>query len=243
MWLGLGAASRFSSVAGAWELWVLPVMALASVVGAVCVRHQWKACGWGLGAACVLGGATVGGLEMIGAWQGSDGNPRITRDGGAGRTVVSFLGKNRDVGLPFAWIVYDAGTLGGPSFGRVLRAWAKESCDIYGIADSVEAVPDCVRHLTLCGKAAVPGPSELARFPHLEGVCVLSPEKPDRWLAAKIGSKPCHVVCGEFAAGCPVDDHPNLTVLPGVGDYIPDWPRYAFGLRGGVRCEGKFRHG
>lgn len=235
LWLGLGTASLFSSVAEAWELWVLPAVALVPVVGSVRSRCQWRACGWGLGAACALGGAVLGGLEMFGAWQGADGNPRITRNAKAGRTVVSFLGKNWDVGLPHSWIVYDAGSLGGPSFGRVLRAWAKDACDVYGIADSMESVPGCVRHLTLCGKAAILESSELARFAHLEDVCVLSPEKPDRWLAAKIGSKPCHVVCGEFAAGCPVDDHPNLTVLPGVGDYIPDWPRYAFGLRGGVR--------
>lgn len=235
LWLVLGTASLFSSVAEAWELWVLPAVALVPVVGAIRARHQWVVCGWGLGAACVLGGVALAGLEMIGARQGGNGCPRIMRDGEAGRTVVSFQGRDRDVGLPHSWIVSDAGALGGASFGRVLRAWAKGACDIYGIADSVEAVPDCARHLTLCGKAAMLEPSELARFAHLEDVCVLSPEKPDGWLAAKIGSKTCHVVCGEFSASCPADDYPNLTVLPGVGDYIPDWPRYAFGLRGGAR--------
>ena len=37
------------------------------------------------------------------------------------------------------------------------------------------------------------------------------------------------VFCGAFAAACPPEDAEGLTVVPGAADYLPDWPRLAFG--------------
>ena len=83
--------------------------------------------------------------------------------------------------------------------------------------------------VVLCGRSADVGSDTLTRFPALADLRVLSPSRPKEWLAARREGKPVRVFCGELAASCPAEDVEGLTVLPGVADYLPDWPRLAFG--------------
>ena len=122
--------------------------------------------------------------------------------------------------------------MGGAAFGRVLRGFIKtpdgDVC-AYGLVHDLSAVPSAVRRLSLCGRAADAGPDLLARFTALEDVRVISPNRPEDWLAAR-GKRPyIRVFCGEFAPTCPAEDAEGLTVVFGAADYLPNWPRLAFG--------------
>lgn len=223
LWLCLGTAAVFSSVAEAWEVWVLPVAAFVPVVLSV-----WRRCATVVGVSALIGLAFVEGIEFVGRRQAADAVVRIVRDRAGGRTVVG-VDAGEVGGCPRSWIVYDATVLGGPSFGRVLRANIKDLRDgPWGVADTLDAVPAHARRLAVCGKSAAGGVPSLGRFAHLADVRVLSPEKPQAWLAAKAGDVAPKVFCGEFSAACPDDDLPGVTVVPGARDYLPEWPRHAF---------------
>ena len=134
--------------------------------------------------------------------------------------------------MPTGWIVCDAAKMGGPAYGRNLRAFADTPDGrgrAYGLAGNLAAVPKDVRRLTLCGKAADGGPGSLACFASLADLRILSPSHPDEWLAARREKPFIRVFCGEFSPVCPPEDAEGLTVVPGAADYLPDWPRLAFG--------------
>jgi len=62
-------------------------------------------------------------------------------------------------------------------------------------------------------------------------VRVLSPKKPRAWLAQP--SPRIRVFCGELSPSCPPEDINGLVTIPGASDYLPEWPRLAFGEVGG----------
>ena len=145
-------------------------------------------------------------------------------------------------GAPAGWIVCDTATLGGAAFGRTLRAFATSPEGrgrTYCLAGDLADVPADAQRLAICGQAADAGPDALARFTSLSDVRVLSPNRPDKWLAARSERPFIHVFCGEFAPSCPAEDAEGLTVVPGAANYLPDWPRLAFGPRCGCGPEAK----
>ena len=135
-------------------------------------------------------------------------------------------------GEPTDWIVFDGKTMGGNTYGRALRKFAKSSAGAgrnFGVAAELRNVPPTARRLALCGRSADGGPASLAAFTELSEVRVLSPSKPLDWLVARAKAKPSiRVFCGDLSPNCPEDDQPGLTAVPGAGDYLPSWPELAF---------------
>jgi len=135
-------------------------------------------------------------------------------------------------GLPSVWVVADAEAMGGCAFGRLMRGFAMTAEDrgrAYGVVMDIAAVPDDVRHLALCGRAADDGVGALERFVSLAEVRVISPRYPRKWLAARTkASYAIRVFCGEFSPSCPEDAAEGLTVVDGAAEFIPAWPRLAF---------------
>lgn len=225
LWACFGTASIFSSVAESWVLWILPGVALGSALVTYCRTHG-RLVRYGLPLlSCVIGAVLVSSLVIKGRSDARRSSLGVQRDANAGRTIV---GASSGLAVPTAWLVADPTVLGGEAYGRILRAAAPNLAGTdWGIADTLEAVPDDVNRLTLCGASADEGPALLNRFMQLKEVQVLSPAHPQDWLASN--GVPVRVCCGEFAANCPAEDHPRLTVVTGVRDFLPTWPRLAFG--------------
>lgn len=226
LWTCLGVASVFSSVAEAGALWILPGLALAPPVATyVQIRRERLFAILPLGAG-LAGLALVAGVVGWGERASAAAPVRIQRDAAKGWTVVR---RATSSSVPKDWLVCDPATLGGPSFGHRLRAALPELPEeAWGLADTVESVPHPARRLVLSGSAADDGPSLLARFPEAEEVRVLSPARPAAWCSVPESVR-LRVYCGEFAANCPAEEHPRLTVVFGAKDFLPDWAKYAFG--------------
>lgn len=226
VWTGFAAAAFFSSVAENWIVCVVPAAALVPAVRTFCAAKGARRVT--LVATLLASGLLLSVFAVLGTFcRPSDVMP-VHRSLDGTRLTVG-------VGMPVDWIVCDEATMGGAVYGRVLRDFmqAPEGCGrACGIADDVAAVPADVHRLALCGRSADAGPGVLARFTSLEGVRVLSPNRPADWLAAR-GERPyIRVYCGEFASSCPEEDVDGLTVVPGAADYLPNWPQLAFGLEG-----------
>ncbi|MBO4447929.1 MAG: hypothetical protein J5807_00390, partial [Kiritimatiellae bacterium] len=137
-------------------------------------------------------------------------------------------------------VVVDPEAMGGPAFGRILRGFmAKSEGCAYGMAQSLAAVPDDVRHLALCGRAADVGAEGLARFSALDDVRLISPRHPKKWLAARAKTPCIRVFCGEFSRFFPEGDAEGLTVVGGAAEFIPDWPRLALSVDVGSGTTGQ----
>ena len=213
----------FSSVAEEWLVCAVPLLltlpALKSFVFDATMRMRWISVAAALLAGCSLLGAAVAGTafrpaDTISLRKSPDGTRIVVGDG-----TLS------------AWVVCDPVSMGGPAFGRILRGFAQTPEGrgrAYGLASDLTAVPDDVRHLALCGKAANIQSGALSRFGTLSDVRVIAPSKPQEWLAARAQMPGIRVFCGEFSASCPEDDVEGLTVVLGAQDYLPDWPRLAF---------------
>ena len=214
----------FSSVAEEWLVCAVPLVltlpALKSFIFDATTRMRWASAVAALLTGCsLLGIAAIAGnafrpTDTIPLHKSSDGTRIVVGDG-----------------TPSAWAVCDPAAIGGPAFGRLLRGFAQTPEGrgrAYGLASDLVAVPDDVRHLALCGKAANIKADALSRFGALSDVRVIAPNRPNDWLATR-AHRPCiRVFCGEFAESCPEEDVEGLTVVPGAQDYLPDWPRLAF---------------
>ena len=224
VWAGFATAAFFSSVAEDWRVGVVPVVTLVPTVGTffsaaaarkrVVVTSALLASGLLLSVFVVLGVACRP-ADVLPIHRSADG-ARLT----AGE------------GVPDGWVVCDAKTMGGAACGRILRDFMKTpegSGRAYGIARDLAAVPADVRLLAICGKSADAGPEALSRFTALADVRVLSPSRPEDWLAARGKKTSVRVFCGEFTQACPADDAEGLAVVPGVAEFLPSWPRLAFG--------------
>lgn len=224
VWISFATAAFFSSVAEDWVVGVVPAVTLAPATWTFCSATATTrrvvaistllASGFVLSVFVVLG-VSCRPTDVLPIHRALDGT-RLT------------VGK----GSPKDWVVYDAETMGGAAFGRLLRAFAQTSDGqgrSYGIACDLEAVPTDARRLALCGRSADAGPRALARFAALTDVRILSPNRPADWLLAH-GQRPSiRVFCGEFAPACPAEDVKGLTVISGAAGYLPGWPRLAFG--------------
>ena len=224
VWTSFATAAFFSSVAEDWRVGVVPVVTLVPAVGtffsAAAARKRLV-----VTAALLASGLLLSVFVVLGtACRPADVLPIHRSADGVRMTVGD--------GVPDGWIVCDAKTMGGAACGRTLRAFMKTpegSGRAYGLARDVAAVSADVRQLALCGAEADAGPAVLSRFASLADVRVLSPNRPEDWLAARGKKASVSVFCGEFAQACPADDVEGLTVVPGVAEFLPNWPRLAFG--------------
>ena len=226
VWLCFTTAAAFSSVAEDWFAWVVPAAALIPALVSPTAKARLAVAATALagGALLVVTLAVCGHLmpTEIQVHRSSDGS-RIVLGGGE----------------PTEWIVFDSVTMGGETYGRALRKFAlsRQSGDTaYGVAYGISAVPRNVRRLALCGAAADEGPASLAGFPEVTEVRVLSPKKPRAWLtqltthnSQLTTTNYHHVFCGELSPSCPPEDIAGLKTIPGASDYLPEWPRLAFG--------------
>ena len=224
VWTSFATAAFFSSVAEDWRVSVVPVATLVPAVRtffvADAVRKRLV-----VTAALLASGLLLSVFVVLGiACRPAEALPIHRSADGARLTAGD--------GVPDGWIVCDAKTMGGAACGRVLRAFMKTpegSGRTYGLARDLAAVPADVRLLAICGAEADAGPEVLSRFTSLADVRVLSPNRPEDWLAARGKKASVSAVCGEFAQACPADDAEGLTVVPGVAEFLPGWPRLAFG--------------
>lgn len=223
LWLCLGTAAFFSSVAEEWYAWTIPIAALppmAKTFLAPAAKTDRRR---------IIHAAIGGGLIFtcaVAAWGHfrADRAFTIHRDLDGKRIV---LGEAE----PADWIVFDEQTMGGPCYGRALRAFAQTPAGkgrAFGIASELAAVPETVRRLALCGRSADGGHDMLKRFARLENVRILAPARPLDWLAWKPNTPKLQVICGDLSPNCPDEDVAGLKVVPGVGDYFPAWPYLAF---------------
>ena len=224
VWVCFATAAFFSSVAEEWIAGVVPTAMLVPAVWSFCsataaVRRLTVVAAL-LASVLLLSVFVVFGI----ACRPADALPIHRSVDGTRMTVGG--------GVPDGWIVYDAKTMGGAACGRMLRTFMKTSEGggrAYGLARDLAAVPADVRLLALCGAEADAGPAALSRFASLADVRVLSPNRPEDWLAARGKKVSVGVFCGEFAQACPAEDAEGLTVVPGVAEFLPSWPRLAFG--------------
>ena len=224
VWTCFATAAFFSSVAEEWLVWIIPLMmtvpALKTFISNATAHMRCVAVEAALLTGCLL----LVTVAVVGTTcRPKDAQP-IHRSYDGTRLVVG-------EGTPSAWAVCDPEILGGPAFGRLLRGFAQTpegKGKSYAFVDDLAAVPDDVRHLVLCGRAANVKTDALARFVALTDVRVLAPNRPNDWLAAHAKMPYLRVFCGEFAPSCPEEDVDGLIVVPGVADYLPDWPRLAF---------------
>ena len=224
VWTSFATAAFFSSVAEDWRVSVVPVATLVPAIrtffAADAVRKRLV-----VAAALLASGLLLSGFVVLGiACRPAEALPIHRSADGARLTAGD--------GVPDGWIVCDAKTMGGAACGRALRAFMKTpegNGRAYGLARDLAAVPADVRQLALCGAEADAGPAVLSRFTSLADVRVLSPNRPEDWLAARGKEASVRVFCGEFAQACPAEDAEGLAVVPGVAEFLPSWPRLAFG--------------
>ena len=231
VWTAFGLASSFSSVAESAVLWLVPAAVAMPSVWTAVRRGEARAIGRLL-AKSLLGGAAVAfALMGLGTWRPDAWHIRL--ESGTGRLL---FGTER----PTTWIVRDLDVMGGPSYGRALRRYARQAgvgCASCGIAATLDMVPADVRRLVLCGRSADTDVARLASFGSLRDVRVLSPMNPDKWLKAPIPI-PISVFCGEFDSHFPADARqPRLVPVVGNGMYLTDWPTYALEPDKEVPCE------
>ena len=224
VWVSFAAAAFFSSVAEEWIVGVIPAAVILPAAWTFCkasaaMRHLTVA------STLLASGLLLSVFVVLGCACRPAGTLPIRRSVDGMRLTVGD-------GVSAGWIVSDAETMGGASYGRVLRAFAQTpegEGQAYCLARDLAAVPTDAQRLVLCGRSADAGPGALARFTALADVRVLAPRRPADWLAAR-GERPfVRVFCGEFASACPAEDAEGLTVVPGAADYLPNWPQLAFG--------------
>ena len=224
LWTCFCTSAFFSSVAEDWYVWIVPVVALLPAMKtflapASAMDRRRMIC------MVIAGGSLLTGVAA--AW----GHFRLHRSiilhrAADGNRII--LGGRE----PTDWVVFDESTMGGPCYGRALRAFAQSPVGqgrAFGIASDLASVPKTVRSLALCGRSADGGPACLGMFKHLKAVRILSPARPLDWLAAKPHDSLVQVICGDLSPNCPAEDVAGLKTISGVGDYLPTWPHLAFG--------------
>ena len=223
VWTSFAVAAFFSSVAEEWILWAIPV-----ATGLASFRVFDPSLALPIRVAVAGATALTAALFIVGSWQGAGETP-VRRSFGGGRLV--FGGR-----APESWIVFDGVTMGGETYGRALRAFIgspEGAGRMLGVAASLSDVPTGVRRLAICGRTADANalPGLLAAFPRLEELRVLSPSDPAAWVRSGRGGRvKVRVFCGDLAPNCPVEDGGSgAVVVPGAGEYLPNWPELVAG--------------
>ena len=216
------ASAFFSSVAEEWLVCAVPVVMLLPLLKTFALEATARMRYVLLAAAFLAGCLLLGGVAVLGVAYRPQSAMPVHKSYDGTRIV---LGE----GLPSIWIVADPEAMGGCAFGRLLRSFAMTSEGrgrAYGVVRDIAAVPDNVRQIALCGRAADVDVGTLVRFASLAEVRVISPRHPGKWLAERAKAPyNIRVFCGEFASSCPEEDADGLTIVDGAAEFIPDWPR------------------
>lgn len=225
VWATLAVSACFSSVLTFWGLWVLPGFLLFWALIDRLRTKQWPH--WQTWAQTALGTVVIACvLWGSGAWLGRGDGITATR-----KTV--FLEGEGTVSL--AVISPDRRVL-GDSYGHTLREFRSELgsvlvVDSTGLNGSPLGSFDVVM---LSGK--INEGIDLNLLPATR-VILFNPDAQDaeQWLEV-LGGRQAEIVLGSMGDWrrrnvweSIVEEHPelNMTVLPGVANYIPNWPLYA----------------
>jgi hypothetical protein len=233
VYAGFVASAFFSSVAEEWLVCAIPLAMLLPMLKTFVFEATPRMRRVTLAAALLAGVLLLAGVAALGTVFRPEGSMPMRRSYDGARLIAGD-------GEPVAWVVVDPEAMGGPAFGRILRGFMEKSGGgAYGMAQSLAAVPDDVRHLALCGRAADIGAEGLARFSALDDVRLISPRHPKKWLAARAKTPCIRVFCGEFSRFFPEGDAEGLTVVGGAAEFIPDWPRLALSVDVGSGTTGQ----
>ena len=217
-----GVSACFNPVIGVAELWVVPLVAAASllVVRRAELARLWKlpVALAGAGAVCVLAGIAVAGSLM-------QGDFRVKKCGGA----VWLKGEK-----PAVWLVDDDYVVHGGYWwmaGRNLRAYlgAKAEARPVGRAETVQDLPPEIDTLVLAGEAGRAF-LDLPKRPKVAHLVFLSP--PFGWPSVPEDLlKACDVklVAGSLAVRfqeLPAERPEWVRIVPGAELYVPDWMAY-----------------
>jgi hypothetical protein len=211
VWVTLLVAASFSSVGESPWLWIVPIAALIAVLGYRIKCKVWPAGRlWLLpiGASLVICGV----LAVLGMRHSS----MVHKQGGV---IVWGNGK------PQVWILPDTKVM-GTQWGRTLRNLVKKSPSCVGVVLDAEKMPSLQgEHIVISGSPLPVG--KLAEVMTLAGkVMLVNP----RFYPQEVGFDPARMnvelVVGEFSDSPAIGiwkEKLAAKILPGVGDYLPDW--------------------
>ena len=231
LWLALGTTAAFNLILGEPNIYALPALSLLLFLWG----RPWRMPGifvWGPLGGAALAVAFVAGL-VVAAGDEPGYGPRVRNDGN-GRILVG--GAN-----PVRWVVDDLQTLGHVMTGRDIRDWYVKypGTPAIGYLRSVARIPTDgrVQRLILAGEAGENYLKHLEKNGYPEkmpaSIVFLSPS----FLPSKIPEElrrrsAVSVVVGEFAARYSreyLTPNPDVSIVPGVELYIPNWMQYVIG--------------
>ena len=231
LFLSLGVSAVFNPILHDWTLWLIPV-ASAGLFAFHGPWRDWRAYRLPAAVAAVLSVSVCVAFWLCGRDASAAAKPPIHSDGKV-VTVGSMA--------PDSWIVDDRTTIGWLFAPKDIRAFygLYPDAPAIGYAESVEAVPDRVRRLSVAGCRC----REYIRLwrkgkaPKADELVFLSPSMPLNEIPLRL-RKSCRfrMVVGEFAAryadvyghASPSDE---FVVVKGAEAYVPTWMHYALGLR------------
>ncbi len=214
IWLSLLVAAIFSSVAESPWLWVLPGISFVLVLGWRYRKHRWPA-SWLWSAPPVLAAILVAIAYL------SFPQSKICRTGGV--VIV-----NQE--MPSLWIAVDREIL-GKQYARVLRNAVPDLTNLtLGIVEEIEDLPKGpVNHVILSGRFTS-GDALRCLHGSVERLTLVNPiGNPQDALQSSIDYRELNIFIGEFSqtssAAAWAQTGKNRS-LPGIGDFIPDWPQH-----------------
>ena len=211
IWMTFFVAAAFSSVAESPWLWIVPIMVLIAVLGYRIRGKIWppgKLWLIPIGASFLIYGI----LAVLGTSHPS----MVHKQGGV---IVCGAGK------PQVWILPDPKVM-GTQWGRALRKLVKKSPACVGVVLDAERMPMLKgAHVLITGSPLPVGKlSEVMAA--ADTVTLVNP----RFYPQEVGFDPARMkaelIVGEFSDSPAVavwKEKLAAKILPGVGDYLPDW--------------------
>ncbi len=216
VWSCFFVAAAFSSVAESPWLWIVP--AAAAVQAGVCrwiSGSRFSLLNLGLPSAAALAGCLI--LYLTGAATESG----VARSG----EVVTF-----GPGQPRGHVVTDPSVL-GKNAGRVFREYAgRHAFPSMGFSESLRDLPHGgIPLLVLGGVSSSVDPADIrAACARARRVIIVNPKIVPQMIGLAERAAGTLTVCfGEFAQSPGREEWSRaatVRLLPGIGDYIPDWP-------------------
>lgn len=225
VWVAFGVASIFSSVAESPWLWILPGIALLSVLGWRIARHEWpRPVSW----IFPVGAAALGCVSLV--LVGGGGTPIK----GSETRVV--LGN----GMPTFWLVADERVLGGDRFAKTLRQALNkhEKAPTVGVVWSARELPTDLTGavVIISGAGLADGSAECGRIlENARHTIFLSPGCYPQEAGFDAGLHSGVALFGEFSQSpflSAWEETGRVERIAGAGDFLPTWPELIFS--GGV---------
>ena len=218
VWLAFDVAAFFSSVAESFWLWVLPI---ASLLVALSVR--WTQEVWPKLKIWTVPAIASGGLIIVFLMAGSSSTSLRNLNG----TVV--IGQ----GPPDIWIVANTKIM-GPNYGHAIRRYLastrSETASI-GIIESTASLPALADQVIVLAGQASDGDKATLGFLSPKRIVLLNPAfYPQEIKAVSPNDGRITVYFGEFSqspAATSWQNYATVRRLPGVGDFLPQWPELA----------------